>query len=367
MVSFELSEDQKLIKDTMADFATNELRSIARDCDEEGRIPQSVVKKAWELGLLRSVLPEEYGGFGEERSVLSQTIAAEELSWGDLSLTLHILAPALFALPVLEMGTKEQKKKYLPLFCTDDFKAATSAVMEPSINFDLSSLATKAKLEGDEYIFEGEKCYVPLGGSAELFLIYATTNGGYSGVDGFIVEKGTAGLEVKEREKNMGLKALETNELVLKGCRLPKENRLGGEKGIDFLKLMNYSRVGLTALAVGVAKAAYEYARDYAKERVAFGEPIASRQAIAFMLAEMAIEVDATRLLGWEAAWRMDKGEEATKESCLAKRYAADKVMEITDRAVQVLGGHGYIREHPVEMWLRNGRGFSTFEGMVMV
>jgi acyl-CoA dehydrogenase len=148
---------------------------------------------------------------------------------------------------------------------------------------------------------------------------------------------------------------------------VPAANRLGGDAGCDFAKLMNYSRVGLAAMAVGVARAAFEYARDYAKERRAFGVAIAQKQAIAFMLAEMALEIDATRLLTWEAAWKLDKGEEATREAYLAKNYAADMVLKVTDNAVQVLGGHGYIREHPVEMWLRNGRGFAAFEGLAMV
>jgi alkylation response protein AidB-like acyl-CoA dehydrogenase len=174
-------------------------------------------------------------------------------------------------------------------------------------------------------------------------------------------------MEIGEREKNMGLKALDTRKVTFKDCKVPAANKLGGDAGSDATKLMNYTYVGLAAMAVGVSKAAFEYARDYAKEREAFGEPIASRQAIAFMLAEMAIEVDATRLLTWEAAWRLDKGMDATQEAYLAKQYAAEKALMITDRAVQVLGGHGYIREHPVELWLRNARGFSTFEGLVTI
>lgn len=369
MVSFQLSEDQKLIRDTVASFAKNELRTIARDCDEEGNIPEEVVNKGWELGLLRNVLPEEFGGFGEKRSILTGTMVAEELAAGDLSIAMHIMSPALFALSIMEEGSEEQKKTYLPLFCTDNFKPATMAIMEPRLDFDLGNLKTRAILDGNEYVITGEKCYVPLGGKSELFLVFATTTEGtgLSGVDGFIIKKGTSGLKVKEREKNMGLKALETNEVVLDNCRIPRENRLGGERRADFLKLINSCRLALSAAAVGVAKAAYEYAREYAKERVAFGEPIASRQAIAFMLAEMAIEIDATRLLVWEAGWKMDRGEDITKEAYLVKRYSADMVMKVTDSALQILGGHGYIRDHPVEIWLRNGRGFSTWEGMMMV
>jgi len=279
-------------------------------------------------------------------------------------MTMHILCPALFAYPVLEMGTETQRKKYLPLFCDEKYKTATAALIEPRFGFDHYSLSTTARLNGNGYVLNGEKCYVPLAAEADLLLVYAAENGSSQG---FIVEKGTKGLEVGEREKNMGIRALATYELSLKNCRVPKENRLGGEKGCDFNRIMNCSRVSLSAMATGVAKAAFEYSRDYAKERVAFGEPIASRQAIAFMLAEMAIEIDATRLMTWEAAWKLDRKEDATKEASLVKAYADDMVIMVTDRAVQILGGHGYVREHPVELWLRNGRGFVTFDGMAIV
>jgi alkylation response protein AidB-like acyl-CoA dehydrogenase len=369
LVSFELTEDQKLIKETIFDFAKNELRPIARECDESGEIPESVLKKIWELGLLRNILPTEVGGFGEKRSVLTNCIIVEELAWGDLSLAIAGLSPSLFAIPVLEEGSEEQKKKYLPLFATDEMRYATLAVVEPKIKFDLSSLSTCAYLDGEEYVLAGEKCFVPFAKKADQILIFATTTPGigYAGIDGFIVEKGTQGLKIKEREKNMGLKALETNEIELKEVRVPKRNILGENRKINFLKLVNSWRIGLSSMAVGVARAAYEYSRDYAKTRVAFGEPIASRQAIAFMIAEMAIEIDATRLLCWEAAWKMDRGEDASKEAYLTKRYADEMVLKVTDRGVQILGGHGYIREHPVELWLRNARGFAVWEGMVMI
>ncbi|MEW5944562.1 MAG: acyl-CoA dehydrogenase family protein [bacterium] len=369
MVSFQLDDEQRMIRDTVADFAKNELRPAARKCDEEGTIPEELVRKAWDLGLVRNAIPESFGGFGAERSVFQGVLVAEELAWGDLSIALHVMAPALFALPVLEMGTGEQKSEHLPRFCADEFAAATMAVVEPSMSFDPASMTTRADPDGGDYVLNGRKCLVPLGSQAETFLVFAVTarGAGYAGVDGFIVPRKTTGLKKREREKNMGLKALDTIELELKECRVPRNNRLGGDGGCNFLKLMNYSRIALTAAAVGVARAAFEYSRDYAKERVAFGEPIASRQAIAFMLAEMAIEIDAARLLAWEAAWKMDRGEDVSRQAYLAKRYSADMVMKTTDRAVQILGGHGYIREHPVEMWLRNGRGFAAFEGLCMV
>ena len=364
MISFSPTEEQQMIVTMVKQFASDEMRKIYRECDENGEIPDNVIDTAWKMGLTSSSMPEEYGGSGGEHSAITGSLMSEELAWGDLSMTMHISCPALFAYPVLEMGTETQKKKYLPLFCAEKYKAATAALIEPRFDFDPYSLSTVAQADGNQYVLNGEKCYVPLAAEAELFLIYAKENGASQG---FIVEKGTKGLEVGEREKNMGIRALATYEISLKNCRIPKENRLGGEKGCDFNHIMNRSRVALSAMATGVAKAALEYSRDYAKERVAFGEPIASRQAIAYMLAEMAIEVDATRLMTWEAAWKLDRKEDATKEACLAKVYADDMVVMVTDRAVQILGGHGYVREHPVELWLRNGRGFVTFNGMAIV
>lgn len=364
MISFSPTEEQQMIVNMVKQFATDEMRKIYRECDENGGIPQRIIDTAWGLGLVSSCIPEAYGGAGGERSVLTGTLIAEELAWGDLAMAMHILCPSLFVLPILEMGTEEQKKKFLPLFCGDKFRAATAALIEPKFNFDPCALTTTARKDGSSYVLNGEKCYVPLAAEADVLLVYAAENGQ---TQGFIVEKGTPGLEITEREKNMGIKALATYELTLKDCRVPEASRLGGDNGCDFNRLLNCSRVALAAMAVGVAKASFEYARDYAKTRVAFGEPIASRQAIAFMLAETAIEIDATRLMTWEAAWLLDKKQEATKEASLVKMYADDMALTATDRGVQILGGHGYIREHPVELWFRNGRGFATFDGMAMV
>lgn len=369
MISFQLEEDQKLLVQTVEDFSLKQLRPKAHDWDEKGAIPPEVVEKGWELGLVPTQIPEEYGGFGGARSAVNGALAAEALAWGDLSSAFHVLAPALFAFPLLDFGTPDQKKKYLPKFTQGKFFPATAALVEPSVRFDPSSMKTRARRVGNEWILDGEKCFVPLGGSAELILVYARLPGppGLEGVEAFIVEKGASGLEVREREKNMGLKALETSELVLSDLRLPLEARLGGERGIRFGNLLQRSRIAQAALATGLSRAAYEYAREYAKTRVAFGEPIASRQAIAFMVAEMAVEVDATRLMAWEAGWRCDAGRDASKEAALLRDYAAGVALMVTDRSVQALGGHGYIRDYPVEMYLRNGRGFASFEGMAIV
>ena len=314
-------------------------------------------------------IPEKFGGGGDIRSAVTGAIVAEELGFGDISIALHVLAPRLFAFPIVEMGTDEQRAKYLKRFAGADFAAATAAVMEPRFDFDLSAQQVSAKRDGAGYILNGGKCYVPLAAESESILVYAATDAskGYAGVDGFIVPRNAAGVTISEREKNMGLKPLETYELTLKDCRVGADARLGGDKGIDFSRLMSESRVAFAAMGVGVMRAAFEYARDYAKERKAFGVPIATKQAIAFILADMAIEIDAARLLVWEAAWQLDKAATRLKESYLAKNYVAQSALKVTDNGVQVLGGHGYIREHPVEMWLRNARGFSAIEGIATV
>jgi len=363
MISFDMTEEQKMIVEAVSKFAVEEMREAARECDEAGHIPKELIDTAWEFELVASHVPEEYDGFGEH-SALTGVLVAEELAYGDLSIALHALAPGLVAFPILEGGTDAQKQEYLPLFCAETFKSATAALVEPRYDFDPHELATTAALKGDGYVLNGQKCYVPLAADADLLLVWAAENGA---TQGFIVPQGTPGLEIGETEKNMGIKALATYELALNDCRVPQANKLGGEAGCDFDRILNHSRVALAAMAVGVARGAYEYAREYAKERHAFGEPIASRQSIAFMLAEMAIEVDATRLMAWEAAWKLDRGEDATKECYLAKTYADDMVLTVTDGAVQVLGGYGYIRDYPVEMWLRNGRGFAAFHGIAIV
>ena len=376
MISFELSEDQKLLQESVGAFASEQIRPLARDADESGDIPESVIAKAWELGLVTSTIPESYGGFGDTRSALTGAIALEELGYGDLSIALHVLAPRLFIYPLLDHGTDAHKKRWLPGFTEAAFRAATAAVVEPTMHFDLSALTVTAKPEKNGFVLSGRKAFVPLAASSEAILVYArradkpaakTPLEGYQAVDAFIVERGAAGLEIGEREKNMGLKGLATYEIGLGDVRVGADARIGGEGGIDFARVMNHSRVALGALAVGVARASFDYARDYAKERKAFGVAIAQKQAIAFMLAEMAIEIDAARLLVWEAAWKLDRGEDCTREAYLAKNYAASMALKVADNAVQVLGGHGYIRDHLVELWLRNARGFASFEGMAIV
>jgi acyl-CoA dehydrogenase len=359
MVSFQPTEEQQLVRDTVASFAREQLRPAARDADESGSIPAAVVQHAWDLGIVQSAIPEVFGGAGDERSVVTSALVCEELAWADLAIALHILGPRLVTHPVMELGTPEQQKEVLPAYAGAEFTPGAAAVMEPDFRFDLNQLGTSARRDNGAYVLDGCKCFVPFGAEARHTLVYAQAENGPSA---FLLPPDTPGLTVSEREKNMGIKALATYELRLESCRVPASARLAG----DLRPLFNRSRVALASLAVGVARAAFEYARDYAKERRAFGVAIAQKQAIAFMLAEMAIEIDSARLLTWEAAWKIDRGEDATREACLAKNYADNMALKVTDNAVQVLGGHGYIRDHLVELWLRNARGFAVFQGLAM-
>ena len=361
MLGFTPTEEQRLIQDTVSDFARDHVRPAAHDADESGDVPDTLIEQAWQLGLIHSTIPESYGGVASAAPLaVTGALIAEALAWGDLSVALHVLAPQLVTVPVLTLGSDEQKSQVLGTYTGERFTAGSAALVEPRFGFDPNALHTTAEPQGGEFVLDGHKCFVPLAPDAAHLLVYARTG---DAAAAFLVPQGTPGLTVVEREKNMGLKALATYEVRLEECRVPATARLPG----DVQTGLNRCRVALGALAVGVARAAYEYARDYAKERKAFGVAIARKQAIAFMLAEMAMEIDATRLLVWEAAWKIDRGDDATREACLAKNYAADMVLGVTDNAVQTLGGHGYVRDHPVERWLRNGRGFAAFEGVATV
>jgi acyl-CoA dehydrogenase len=361
MFDLEMTEDQKLIHDTVASFAKAEIRPIAHDCDESGTIPAGLAAKGFELGLVHSAIPEDQGGYGETRSAVTGAIVAEELGWGDLAIAIHLLTPRLLVYPLLEAGSPEQIAQVLPPFALGH-QVATAAVVEPRFDFDTTRFTTTATAKDGGFVLNGAKCFVPLADESQTILVIAQLGDEPAA---FLVPRGAPGVTIGEREKNMGVKALATYEIGFENVQVPAAARVGDAAAIG--RILNRSRIALGALAIGMARAAFDYARDYAKERKAFGVAIAQKQAIAFILAEMAIEIDASRLLLWEAAWMLDQGKEATRECVLAKRYASNACLKITDNAVQVLGGHGYVRDHPVELWLRNARGFTSFEGMAIV
>ena len=362
MIGFEPSEEQQLILETVRQFAENEIRPLARECDESGKLPDGLLATAHELGLVANSLPEEFGGSGEH-SAITGALVAEELAWGDLSIALGILSPALVALPVAEFGTPEQQRELLPRYAGDHFVPGALALVEPRFGFDPFRPSASARWDGEGYRLDGAKCFVPWIDGDDVVLVVADESGT---AQAFLVPRDAAGLSASP-ERNMGIQALPSAELALEGVRVPASARLGGAAGADVRRLIARGRVALAASGVGLARAAFEVARDYAKEREAFGSPIATKQAIAFKLADMAIEIDGARLLTWEAAWKLDRGGDALREATLAYDQVRRVSLQASDAAVQVFGGHGYTREYLPEMHLRNARGFAAFEALALV
>jgi acyl-CoA dehydrogenase len=346
MYSFEPTEEQQMLIEAVGKYAIDHLRVAAHEAEENRALQKKFVSKGWELGLLQASIPEVYGGFGE-RSAVTGVLALEQMAFGDLAGTLAVLTPSLFAIPILLSGSEGQKQTYLPKVIEGDWSPYTSALIEYTFDFDPNALKTTAALKDENYILNGEKAFVPFARDAERILVYANLEGN---TQGFIVNKNTGGLTISdEREKLMSLNALPLYRVSLDNVKVPASNRLGSASGHDFELILASMRVATAATAVGVSNAAFEYARDYAKEREVFGVKVAQKQAIAFMLAEMRTEIEAIRLLTWEAAWKLDTGkEDACIEAYLACTGAADMAMMVTDRAVQILGVHWYIREHPV-------------------
>ncbi len=361
MIDIRLDEEQQLIADTVGAFAREQVRPAAHEADESGEIPASLIQQAWELGLVQGTIPEQYGGYGSAPSAVTGAVVAEAMAEGDLAVAVHALSPRLVVDPVLQIGGEEQKAEILPRYCGDTFVPGSAAILEPNWDFAPTKMNTTARKVGGGYEIEGVKTMVPLATDAPYMVVYAAGEDG--GPIAFVVAAGTPGMVVGERDLHLGVHALETYEVRFEGCRVDEGARLPG----DAMVAIRRARVAQSAMAVGVAKASLDYAVDYAKEREAFGVKIAQKQAIAFMLAEMAIEVDAARLLTWEAAWHLDEGHDGAREVSIARRYAADMAMTVTDNGIQVLGGHGFIRDHPVEMWARNARGFATFECLASV
>jgi alkylation response protein AidB-like acyl-CoA dehydrogenase len=364
MISFAMTDEQESAREAMRGFAADALRPVARDCDEAAAIPDAFFAQAWELGLTATQLPEAYGGYGAARSPVTNAVVLEELAHGDATLAVAAATPSLFAYAIADQGSDEQRAAYLPALCGARFAAASLAVAEPTPAFDVFAPRTAAARNGRGFVLSGTKCFVPLADRASHFLIVARHG---ERLDGFIVPRDADGLTISEAEKNLGLKALPTATLTLDGVRVPEADRLGGAVGADVQRLLNHSRVGLAAVLNGLARAVLDYCVPYAKERVAFGEAIARKQSIAFRLAEMHMEVESMRWMIWKAASQLERGLDATRSAHLARTYAADKAMWIADHGVQVLGGHGFIREHPVEMWYRNARTLTVLEGIVTV
>jgi alkylation response protein AidB-like acyl-CoA dehydrogenase len=362
VIDFEPTEEQQLIVETVRQFAAQEIRPRARECEESAKLPAEVLAQAHELGLVANALDDAYGG-GGERSAVTGALIAEELAWGDLAIALAMLSPSLLALPIADYGDDALKGEFLPVFTGDRFVPGSLAVLEMAFHSDPFAPNTQARRDGGDYVLDGRKCLVPWIDGREAVAVVAASDDG-AGL--FIVPHDAPGLRATP-EQNMGLAGLPTVELELEGVRVPATSALARDGGRNVARVLHRGRVALAAAAVGVARAAYEVAREYAKERHAFGGPIATKQAIAFKLADMAIEIDGARLLVWEAAWNLDSGRDAGREAALAYQQAGRVALEVADGAVQVLGGHGYIRDYLPELHLRNARGFACFEALTLV
>ncbi|MFH1594243.1 MAG: acyl-CoA dehydrogenase family protein [Candidatus Omnitrophota bacterium] len=359
-----LTEEQKMIKDLARQIAREKIKPVAAEYDEKEEFPWPIVKILADADIFGIYISEEYGGLGG--GVFDLAIATEELSWGCGGISLAFAATALGTFPIILFGNDEQKKKYLPKIAKGT--VAAFCITEAEAGSDAGSIKTQAVKDGDHYILNGTKQWITNGGEAEVYVVIAMTDKkkGTRGATAFIVEKGTKGLDFGKKEKKLGIRGSATREVVLTDCRIPKENVLSKE-GMGFIvamKTFDYSRPGVAAQALGIAQRALDEAVKYASERKQFGQSISSFQGIQFMLADMAIQVEAARAVVYRAAKIIDSGcKEISKISAIAKTFASDVAMKVTTDAVQIFGGYGYMREYPVEKLMRDAKITQIYEG----
>jgi alkylation response protein AidB-like acyl-CoA dehydrogenase len=359
-ISFTPTPEQRELRELAHEFAANELRPIAAEWDQRDDFPPGLLGGAARLGLTSYAIPSEHGGAGVD--AVAGALVAEELSWGCAGLAATINATLFPVRPLVRFGTEEQQARYLPRLASEDGCLAAIAFTEPHAGSDVNALRSTARRAGGSWVLNGEKCYVTNGGIAELTIVFARSE---AGISAFLLESGDPGVSAGRKERKLGLRASYTGSIVLDDARIPSERLLGAE-GEGFAVAMDFfqhSRPLVAAGAVGVARAAFEYAADYARDREAFGKPILARQGISFKLADMAMEIEAARLLVWRACAALDAGEDAGLLGSYAKAFAADTAMRVTTDAVQVLGGAGVMLDHPVEKWLRDAKVFQIVEG----
>ncbi|KQV63045.1 butyryl-CoA dehydrogenase [Nocardioides sp. Root122] len=361
------TEDEQMLVDVVAELAAEVLRPVAAQADDACAAPAGVLQAAQEIGLTVLGVPESLGGIMEERSAMAGTLVAEALAQGDMGLAVATLAPGAVATAIGLWGTEAQQQTYLPAFTGgadgQDVPVAALTIAEPSVLFDPFALATTALRDGDGYVLDGVKSAVVRGAEAELFVVAAMLDGTPAL---FLVESGAEGLEV-EADPSMGVRAAALSRLHLTGVRVGGDALLGDTDGTAYTECVRLSRLAWCALAVGTGQAVLDYVKDYVNEREAFGEPISHRQSVAFMVADIAIELQAMRLLTWKAASRAARGQDFAREVGLARQLCAEKGMKIGLDGVQLLGGHGFVKEHPVERWYRDLRAVGLMEGAVLV
>jgi acyl-CoA dehydrogenase len=365
-ISFALTEEQKALRQLAREFAEKEIRPKAAEYDENSTHPVDVIAKAFDVGLMNPHIPEEYGGLGLPG--FDGMLVGEELSWGCSGIAVSIVANTLGAGPVLLAGSDEQKRDWLPPLLEEPI-LCSFGLTEPDAGSDVARIKTTAERKGDEYVLNGSKTFITNAGHAAWTVVFAKTDAskGHRGLSAFIVPMDLPGVTVEKHLDKMGQRSTDTSAFSLQDVTVPAANRIG-EEGDGFkiaMMTLDFTRPGTAAGAVGVAQAALDYAVDYAKERVTFDVPIAMHQGVNFLVADMATEIEAARLLVWQAAWMLDSGygRKATLYSSFAKRFAADTAMKVSTDAVQVFGGYGYIKEYPVEKLMRDAKLFQIYEG----
>jgi acyl-CoA dehydrogenase len=363
VVDFTLTDEQKALRDMAHDFAEKEIRPVAWEYDRDGTWPQEIIEKAWGLGLMNFHIPEEYGGPGV--SALEGCLIEEELSWGCSGITTSVGANGLATAPLILGGSEELKKTYLGML-TEAPLLASFCLTEPDAGSDVSGMRTTAVRKGDKWVINGSKCFITNGGYASFYTVYAKTDkeAGHRGISCFLVPKDET-VTVDKKEDKMGQRASNTATISFNDTEIPADHLIGQEnKGFKLaMQTLDTTRPGVAAMATGIARAAFEFATAYSKERVQFGVPIAMHQAIQFMIADMATKVHLARLATWNSAVLLDQGRRNTLESSHAKRFAADAAMEVATDAVQVYGGYGFIKEYPVEKLMRDAKIMQLYEG----
>jgi alkylation response protein AidB-like acyl-CoA dehydrogenase len=364
-MDFELTEEQKMLQATLRDFAEKEIAPVADRIDKIGEYPAEEIKKMAGLGLFGLTVPEKYGGSG--KGLLELCIAVEELARASAAVDNYLrVSLSLGIVPVIQFGTDSQKKKYLPPHASGE-KMACFALTEAGAGSDPSSIETTAKRKGDGYVINGSKLFISIGEHAGIVVVFTTIDKALKGrgLTAFVMDKNTPGFAVGKREDKMGLRGLISNELIFEDCFVPEENRLGNEgQGLKIaLDALDFSRVTVGAEAVGISRAAYEAALRYAKERKQFGQAIADFQAIQWMLADMATQIDAARLLTYRAAYLHDRGKPFVKEAAMAKVFASEVSGFVTSKALQIHGGYGYTKDYPLERYFRDAKITEIYEG----
>ncbi|MGH0527599.1 acyl-CoA dehydrogenase AcdA [Bacillus cereus] len=362
---FKLSEEHEMIRKMVRDFAKNEVAPTAAERDEEERFDRELFDQMAELGLTGIPWPEEYGGIGSD--YLAYVIAIEELSRVCASTGVTLSAhTSLAGWPIFKFGTEEQKQKFLrPM--AEGKKIGAYGLTEPGSGSDAGGMKTIAKRDGDHYVLNGSKIFITNGGIADIYVVFALTDpeSKQRGTSAFIVESDTPGFSVGKKESKLGIRSSPTTEIMFEDCRIPVENLLGGE-GQGFkvaMQTLDGGRNGIAAQAVGIAQGALDASVEYARERHQFGKPIVAQQGIGFKLADMATDVEAARLLTYQAAWLESEGLPYGKESAMSKVFAGDTAMKVTTEAVQVFGGYGYTKDYPVERYMRDAKITQIYEG----